>query len=89
MSNTTQQFRITTQKLDVKPGDTLLMYLPSDFSFEYTKELAAELRNEIPENTTILLLKEGVSVETLPEEIMNNMGWYRLDVQNSVEVEGE
>lgn len=69
---------VVLKKLDPNPNDLFTVTLPAYISHA-DKLTVANLLGKIAShhNITIMILNEGITVDSIPEEQMNLLGWYR------------
>lgn len=75
-----EKARTAMMKLEIKRGDVAVIYFPKDIDPLQMHAAAEHLGLAAEEmGATILCLRFGMTVEHLPEEEMNKLGWYRRD----------
>lgn len=67
------------QKLSPHEGDIIVITFPDDIQPQQMQLFAEQLQPQIPDDVTILCARAGVTIESLPELEMNNLGWYKFD----------
>ena len=78
MSKTYDQAKIAFQKLSPKEGDVVAVMFPADIAHEQMA-LVAQMLQPLTEETgcSIVCLREGIQLHQIPEEKMNELGWFR------------
>jgi hypothetical protein len=75
-----EKARIAMKRLEVKKGDIVVVYFPSDIDPAQMHVAAEHLRDVAEEvGTSFLCMRYGMTVENISEEQMNQFGWYRRD----------
>jgi len=70
-------------KLELKPTDVLVIRVAADIEDEEDlRILAGKLREGGLAGTAVFVLPPGYEIEHVPEEVMNELGWYRVKVES-------
>lgn len=72
---------IAFQKLDVQPGNIVVVHFPADIEHEQMNEVAQQLRPALPPKVVVLCVRAGVTIEALSEVYMNKLGWFKFNPQ--------
>lgn len=78
-----EQAEIAFKKLKVNDGDIIIITFPSDIEPKQMELFGKQISPLIPEDVTVLCTRSGVTVETLPKDVLNAAGWYKFDTTKS------
>lgn len=74
------QAKLAFQKLELNEGNVVVVHFPHDIVHEQMALVAGQLAEYSAETgITIMCVRQGISIEELPEHIMNENGWFRFD----------
>ena len=67
---------------EITPNSLLVIRLPNGFNFtggdrDMMDKLTAALREKVDPNVSVLIMQYGTDVFCVPEEVMNQGGWYK------------
>lgn len=69
------------EKLDLQPGNVVLVKIPAGATMEnlqHVKQGFELLSTRY--KVAVIFMGEGITVESLPEDRMNKIGWFRFNV---------
>ena len=70
-------------KLSAKDGDIIVVTFPQNVEMEQMAAFAHYMEESIPDGVTVFCTKEGVTLEHLPKEQLNALGWYNMKMEGS------
>lgn len=74
------QARVTFQKLTVRKGDLVTVSFPEDMTplqVQSTVDYLGQLATEF--GCAVVALGNGIQLDKLPEEQMNELGWFKAE----------
>ena len=78
MSKIYDQATLAFQKLSPNEGDVVAVMFPNDIVHEQMVAVAEMLQPLTKEHgCSIVCLREGIQLHQIPEEKMNELGWFR------------
>ncbi len=70
---------IAFKKLSAADGDIIVVTFPSNILMEQMQAFASYMESAIPTGVTVFCTKDGVTMDLLPKEQLNALGWYNMN----------
>jgi len=76
------QAQLTFQRLRPQPGDVVAVSFPDDIVHEQMTKMADIFQTFAKEyDITVICLRQGITLQHVPEHRMNELGWFKFDPQ--------
>ena len=83
MESKYKEIALEIQKLEPHLNDIIVISFRNDITAEHLANFADALKPHIPEDVTILCTRGDISIDRIPEQKMNEMGWYKFNTTNN------